>query len=176
MRIALVSDTRIPTLLARLPEELLRELRAVDAILHAGDIVARSVLDELEALAPTTAVQGNMDPPELKHILPDRAIVHWEGRTIGLKHGHQPHGVQSHYIDRSYDSTEMTVFFQLMAAQLPGAEIIVFGHFHRAVISHWHGILFINPGAVAASHGRSSFAILELGEIVTARIVELPSV
>ena len=33
--------------------------------------------------------------------------------------------------------------------------------------------LFINPGAVAPAHGRSSFAILELDEKVVPRIIEL---
>jgi uncharacterized protein len=174
MKIALIADTHIPTSLARLPDVLLKGLRGADAILHAGDIVAGSVLKELNAIAPTTAVFGNMDPPELARDLSDRVLDRWDGRTIGLKHGHQPHGVQSHYISQPYDSPAMTVFFQLMASQLPGAQIIVFGHFHRAVITTWHDILFINPGAVAPSHGGSSYAILELGEAVTARIVSLP--
>jgi len=49
----------------------------------------------------------------------------------------------------------------------------VFGHFHRAVITHWNDILFINPGAVSAVHGESSFTMLELGETATAGIVPL---
>ena len=67
----------------------------------------------------------------------------------------------------------MELFFQLMSAQLPEAEIIVFGHFHRAVITHWNDILFINPGAVSTVHGESSFAMLELGETINARIIDI---
>ena len=174
MKIALISDTHIPTSLARLPDALLEGLRGVDAILHAGDVVTHAVLDELNALAPTMAVSGNMDPPELARRLPAQKLVQWEGHTIGLHHGHQPHGVQAHYIDQPYDSPAMTVFFQLMASQLPGAQIIVFGHFHRAVVKTWHDILFVNPGAVAPSHGESSYAILELNEEITTRILSLP--
>ena len=173
MRIALVSDTHIPASLDRLPDGLLNQLAGVDAILHAGDIVSNDVLKTLVAIAPTTAVAGNMDPPEVASKLSDRELVPFEGRTIGLKHGHQPHGLQSHYIERPYDAPEMELFFQLMAVQLPAAEIIVFGHFHRPVITHWNDILFINPGAVAPSHGESSFAVLELGETVGASIVLL---
>jgi putative phosphoesterase len=173
MRIALISDTHIPTDLDRLPETFLRQIAGVDAILHAGDITSAHVLGALHAVAPTTAVAGNMDPPELARTLSDRELVHLEGRTIGLKHGHQPSKVQSHYIDKPYDSPEMAVFYQSMSAQLPDAEIILFGHFHRAVITHWNGILFINPGAVAPSHGVSSFAMLELGETVSARIIDI---
>ncbi|MCK4570695.1 YfcE family phosphodiesterase [Candidatus Bipolaricaulota bacterium] len=173
MRIALISDTHIPTNLDQLSDELLSKIDGVDAILHAGDIVSNNVLKTLAAIAPTTAVAGNMDPPEIADKLSDRELIRLGGRTIGLKHGHQPHEVQSHYIDRPYDSPEMELFFQLMASQLPDAEIIVFGHFHRPVITHWNGILFINPGAVAPSHGKSSFALLELGETVSARIIPL---
>ncbi len=173
MKIALISDTHIPTNLRQLPDELLRQIKGVDAILHAGDITSNHVLETLRAIAPTTAVAGNMDPPEVAGVLSDRELIQIEGRTIGLKHGHQPHGVQSHYIDRPYDSPEMELLFQLMSSQLPEAEIIVFGHFHRPVITHWNDILFINPGAVAPSNGKSSFAMLELSETVSAQIISL---
>ena len=175
MKIALISDTHIPASLSRLPDALLDQIAGVDAILHAGDIVTNDVLDTLNAIAPTTAVAGNMDPPEVAGMLSDRERIQVGGRTIGLKHGHQPHGVQSHYIGQLYDSPSMTVFFQLMATQLPGADIIVFGHFHRAVITHWNDITFINPGAVSPVHGACSFAMLELGETVDARIIDLHS-
>ena len=173
MRIALISDTHIPANLDRLPDTLLDQIAGVDVILHAGDIVSNDVLDTLRAIAPTTAVAGNMDPPEVSRHLSDRELVRLDGRTIGLTHGHRPHDVQSHYIGEPYDSPEMELFFQLMTSKLPGAEIIVFGHFHRAVITHWNDVLFINPGAVVPSHGGSSFAILELGDAVEARIVPL---
>lgn len=173
MKIALISDTHIPANLERLPDELLSQIDGVDAILHAGDIVSDDVLKTLAAIAPTTAVAGNMDPPEVAGKLSDRELIQLDGRTIGLKHGHQPNGAQSHYIGRPYDSPEMKVFFHMMAEQLSEAEIIVFGHFHRAVIKQWNHILFINPGAVAPTNGECTFAILELGETVNARIVPL---
>ncbi len=173
MRIGLVSDTHIPTQLDRLPAALLEHLAGVDAILHAGDIISQRVLDTLRTIAPTTAVAGNVDPPELTKSLADRQLLSLGGHTIGLKHGHQPHGVQSHYIGQSYESPAMDVFYQLMSSQLPGADIIVFGHFHKPVVKEWKGIMFINPGAVVPTHGRSSFALLELGNTVDARIVPL---
>lgn len=175
MRIALISDTHIPTSLARLPGDLLRQIEGVDAILHAGDITSEHMLDVLARIAPTTAVAGNMDPPEVAASLPDRKLLHLGGRTIGLKHGHQPHGIQSHYIGESYDAPEMAVFYQLMSSQLPGADIIVFGHFHRSVVKQRNGILFINPGAVAPSYGECSFAILHLDETVSVEIIPLAS-
>ena len=93
MRIALLSDTHVPTSLARLPEGLLARLEGVDAILHAGDLVSPSVVETLSDIAPTTAVAGNMDPPEVAHALPDRATLRLGGRSIGVKHGHQRHAL-----------------------------------------------------------------------------------
>ena len=175
MRIGLVSDTHIPTSLLRLPNELLAQLAGADAILHAGDLVCLSVLEQLSAIAPTTAVVGNMDPPEVALKLPDRATLDFGGRSIGLKHGHQPHSLQNRYIGLSYDAPEMELFYQAMAAQLPDAEVIVFGHFHAPVIKRWNDRLFVNPGAVVPTHGRSTFALLGIGTEVEARIVELSS-
>jgi uncharacterized protein len=173
MRIALLSDTHIPTNLDRLPESLLNQIAGVDAILHAGDIVSAPVLESLQSIAPTTAVAGNADPPETARTLSDQHLLKLGGHVIGLKHGHQPHGIQSHYIGQPYESHEMEVFYQLMSSQMPGADIIVFGHFHRSVIKRWNDILFINPGAVSGSRGESSFAMLELDETVSARIIPL---
>jgi len=175
MRIALISDTHVPTALADLPAALLSRIEGVDAILHAGDLVRASVVDTLRRIAPTTAVAGNMDPPEVAAALPDRTVVRLGGRAIGLKHGHQRHALQNRYIGRDYDAPEMDMFYQAMATQLPEAEIIVFGHFHAPVIKHWNDLLFINPGAVAPSRGRSTFALLDLDPEVRVQIIDLPA-
>lgn len=173
MRIALVSDTHVPTSLAQLPDGLAAHLRGVDAILHAGDLVCLDVVETLRRIAPTHAVAGNMDPPEVARVLPDRLALRFGGRSIGLKHGHQRHALQDRYIGRGYDAPETDLFYRAMAAQLPDAEILVFGHFHAPVIRRWEDRLFINPGAVAPSHGRSTLALLDLGVDVAARIVDL---
>lgn len=173
LRVGLLSDTHVPTGLPRLPEELLTKLVGVDCILHAGDLLAVDVLEALNAVAPTTAVTGNMDPPELARRLAPRELLHLAGRTVGLAHGHQPPSLQHQYIGRSYDSPEFDFFYQAMVAQLPGAEIIVFGHFHVPIVRVWHGVLFVNPGSIAPPHAGPTFALLDLGIGVTARIVPL---
>ena len=176
MRVALLSDTHVPTSLARLPERLLAHLSGVDAILHAGDLVSSSVVATLSDIAPTTAVAGNMDPPEVARALPDRLTLRFGNRWIGLQHGHQRHASQDRYIGLGYDASEMELFYQAMAVQLPDAEIVVFGHFHAPVVKHWNNRLFINPGAVAPTHGRSTFAFLEIGAEINVQIVELTDV
>ncbi len=174
MKIGLVSDTHVPTSLPRLPEALLARLEGVDAILHAGDLVQLRVIDVLHGIAPTTAVAGNMDPPEVARVLADSEIVRIGGRTIGLKHGHQPHALQNRYRGRGDDDPAMELFYQAMAAQLPDAEIVVFGHFHTPAVKRWRDRLFVNPGAVAPRRGRSTFALLDLANPLAVEFVTLP--
>ena len=173
MRIALISDTHVPQALPGLPEDLIEKLQGVDRILHAGDLANLGILERLCTIAPTTAVAGNIDPPEVKTKLHDREVLKLAGRTIGLAHGHQPHRLQDRYIGCDYDDAEFDLFYQTMADQLPNAEIIVFGHFHVPVVKNWNGIQFINPGSIAPPHTRPTFAMLELGDDVDVRIVEL---
>jgi len=174
IRIGLVSDTHVPVSLPSLPDPLLDGLAGVDLILHAGDLVSLGVLKQLEEIAPTRAVFGNMDPPEVKQKLNRQEMIEIAGRRIGLKHGDQRHALQRRYIALDYDAPEFGLFYQAMATQLPDCDIIVFGHFHRPLVKEWKGITFVNPGAVAPSHGRSTFAILELSDRVEAEIIELP--
>ena len=84
MKIALVSDTHVPASLPRLPDRLLEKLVGVDAILHAGDLVT---LEVLGAIAPTTAVVGNMDPPEVTRRLNTQETLKLGGRTIAKRLG-----------------------------------------------------------------------------------------
>jgi putative phosphoesterase len=168
VRVGVVSDTHVPDVLPGLPTSLRAALAGVDYIVHAGDLVALSVLDELEEVAPTAAVAGNCDAPEAARRLPPSAVFSLGGRRVSVHHGHQRHTLQNQYIGFGYDAPEFDIFYQAMAAQLPGSDVIVFGHFHTPIVREWHGILFVNPGSIAPPHSRPTYAILELGsEIAT---------
>jgi len=173
VRLALLADSHIPFQLPCLPEKLLERIAGVQLILHAGDLVTGRVLDELQSVAPTLAVAGNCDPRSLRHDLPERRTERLEEWTVGLAHGHQPHALQDRYIGHGYDDPAMALFYRLMREQLPEAEIIVFGHFHRPVVKRLQGVWFVNPGAVAPSYGRSTFALMTLGQDVSVEIVDL---
>ncbi len=70
MLVAVISDTHLPRSSRRIPEACLDRLGEADLILHAGDVVAASVLDELETLGPPVrAVRGNMDEPALRELV-----------------------------------------------------------------------------------------------------------
>lgn len=130
--VGLISDTHVPDRAARVPLGVFRVFRDVDYIVHAGDLVRLSVLDELEQLAPVLAVCGNMDGPEIRGKLPrlnSLKVLDW---TIGVTHNP----------GRMFGSGRMR-----QIAKMNGFNVLVYGHTHSSH-SKWDGeILFINPGS-----------------------------
>src|SRR4051812_50226029 len=87
MLIAVISDPHLPKGSRTLPPECVERLGAADLIVHAGDLVSVSFLDELRALGPPVeAVYGNIDEPALRELLPKERIVEAGGERIGLVH------------------------------------------------------------------------------------------
>jgi putative phosphoesterase len=85
-RIGVVSDTHCPEFAPSLPEALFAAFRGSDLILHAGDITEEATLEQLRAIAPVYAVQGNHDD----HLdLPRSRVIEAGGVRIGLTHGHR---------------------------------------------------------------------------------------
>jgi len=144
MRLGVIADTH-----GLLRPEVFEVFREVDHILHAGDVGPASLLTELQALAPVTAVYGNTDSLDLRQQLPQVATVELAGFEVVVTHGDQfgsptPEGVQSAF---------------------PTAEIIVFGHTHRPLLTLVDTVVTVmNPGG--AGHRRfnlpPSVGILEL--------------
>jgi predicted phosphodiesterase len=61
-------------------------LEGCHAILHAGDIGKPSVLEELGAIAPLTAIRGNVD--KWATDMPDTEVIEIEGRYLYVLHDH----------------------------------------------------------------------------------------
>jgi len=80
MRIGIVSDTH-----GLLRREVIEGLQGVDHIIHAGDIDKKEVLDELEKIAPVTAVRGNADKDWAVYV-PEKALLEFEGNKIYVIH------------------------------------------------------------------------------------------
>jgi putative phosphoesterase len=115
----------------RLPDECLRLLAESDLILHAGDVVAASVLEELRELAPVHAVHGNMDEPALKAALPETRVVEVEGARIGMIH--EP-GAAAGRAER-------------LAARFPDCLAVVYGHTHLPEVTRHGSVWILNPGS-----------------------------
>lgn len=155
MRVGVVSDTH-----GLLRPELLERLAGVEHILHAGDIGPAELLDELEAIAPVTAVWGNTDDWDVRRRVPEVARVELGGVAVVVVHGQQ------------FGSPTPAA----LAAAHPDAGLVVFGHSHQPGMERVGSTLALNPG----SAGRRRFqlpvtialATLERGE-VSADIVPL---
>ena len=84
MRLGIISDTH-----GLLRPEVFDVFREVDHILHGGDVGKWEVMIELQAIAPVTAVYGNVDPPEIRARLPQVATAELDGFAIVVTHGDQ---------------------------------------------------------------------------------------
>ena len=144
MRLGVISDTH-----GLLRPEVFDVFAGVDHILHGGDIGPVGLLDELQAIAPVTAVYGNTDDWALRARLPQVATVQLDGFEIVVTHGDQfgtptPHKLQ---------------------AAFPQAEIIVFGHTHRPLLTLVDVVVTVmNPGGAGRRRFDlpASVGILEL--------------
>lgn len=130
MRLGVIADTH-----GLLRPEVLDVFRDVDHILHAGDVGPLDLLTELEALAPVTAVYGNTDGWDVRARLPAVARVELDGFRVVVTHGDQ---LGSPTPDK-------------LQAAFPDAEILVFGHTHRPILTLVDVVVTVmNPGGAGA--------------------------
>ncbi len=159
-KVVAISDTHIPKVGSLLPPVLREAMREADLVLHAGDLVDLSVLEELRGLAPVEAVAGNMDYPAVKAVLPEQTVIEVEGKLIGLTHGWGPPlGIERRVLSR-----------------FSGVDVVVFGHTHAALVEERKGTLLVNPGTPTDRRfsKRLSYAVITVdGGRVSARIVWL---
>ena len=79
IRIGVIADTH-----GLFDPAIRRHFRGLDHILHAGDIGDRSVIEQLEQIAPVTVVSGNIDDGE-QGVFPSEAVIEVAGRRIGKR-------------------------------------------------------------------------------------------
>lgn len=160
--VGLISDTHVPKRAPRIPQRVFEIFQNVDFIIHAGDLVEMSVIDELEQIAPVLAVKGNMDNTEVSDALPDLnqlKIFDWK---IGVMHDPD---VLSGSDKMMYLAKENTF------------NVFVYGHTHSPRIK-WEGeTLLINPGSPtdpASFLSKPSVGLLQITKkAITPQIINL---
>jgi len=157
VRLGVIADTH-----GLLRPEVFQVFEEVDHILHAGDVGKPEILIDLEAIAPVTAVYGNVDPPEIRSRLPQVATAELDGFEIVVTHGDQ----------FGHPTPEK------LHAAFPRAEIIVYGHTHKALLELVDKtVTVMNPGGAGQARFdlKPSVGIMELepGIPPRARIVPL---
>jgi putative phosphoesterase len=133
MRLLLVADTHVPKRARDMPAVVWDEVARADVVLHAGDWVEPSLLDELEERAARlVACWGNNDGDELRRRLPERADVTLGGVRFTVVHETGASGGRE----------------ARMALLYPDTDVLVFGHSHIP----WDttaktGLRLLNPGS-----------------------------
>ncbi len=153
MRVGVISDTH-----GFFDSRVLAHFAGVEHIIHAGDIGNELILQRLQAIAPVTAVTGNVDwggPLDGEY---GRSIsMELGGCRIYITHiGNAPKKLIKHLPE-------------------PRPSIFIYGHSHIPALEQVEGVLFLNPGAAGKRRfGRMpSVALLELAAVPTAKLVTL---
>jgi len=147
--IGVISDTH-----GLLRPEAITGLRGVAMILHAGDIGKPEILDELNKIAPVTAVRGNNDTGDWARDIPDRRLIEIEGYSIYMLHDLKE-------LDVAHDAT--------------GVHVVIAGHSHKPLIENRNGILYLNPGSAGPRRFKLpvTIGLLTIDAGVSAEIVSL---
>jgi putative phosphoesterase len=161
--VGLISDTHIPTRANGIPKMVFKIFENVDFIIHAGDLVQLSVIDELEQLAPVLAVHGNMDGPEVSGALPKLNSLKIYGWKIGVMH--DPNTLSGRDKMREI-------------AKQHGFDAFVYGHTHNANIKSEGKIQYVNPGSatnpMASFTSKPSVALLKVTtKAITPEIIHI---
>ena len=134
MNIGVISDTH-----GLLRPEAVAALRGSDAILHAGDIGAPEILQQLEKIAPVYAIRGNIDVEPWAKTIPVTRTVELASQKFFLIHNRAE-----------------------LKKPPQGVTAIIFGHSHQSAIENTGDILYFNPG----SAGPRRFSLpISLGKI-----------
>jgi uncharacterized protein len=150
MLVGVISDTH-----GLLRPEAVSALRGVDHILHAGDVGDPAILDSLRAIAPLTAIRGNIDVSGACTQLPALEYVQLQGQNIYMLH--------------NLDELDLD-------PEAAGVSAIVAGHSHQAKVEWKKNILYFNPGSAGPRRFSApvSLGLLEItGGMLTPRHVDL---
>lgn len=127
-KIGLISDTH-----GLLRPEALEALKGCDHIVHAGDIEDQKILEQLSAIAPVSAVRGNMDQYPWAMDFPVRDMIEVCGLCLYVLH-------DLNTLDLDPKSA--------------GVDVVISGHTHRPHVHKNNGVWYVNPGC--AGYKRNS--------------------
>ena len=144
-KIGVISDTHIPASVQTFPPAVFRIFSGSNFIIHCGDAVDESAVNQLESIAPVYAVKGNMD--RYASDRPEKLVIQVnEKYVLCVSHGHgSPFGIKDSLISE----------FSYLKPDL-----LLFGHTHFPEISAYGGYRFLNPGSACCGRGGMNSAAL----------------
>jgi len=121
LRVGLIADTH-----GLLRPEATAFLAGSDHIVHAGDVGDPSILDTLEAIAPVTAIRGNVDMDAWAARLREAEMIRFGAIAVYVVH----------------DLAALAIDPRAL-----GIRVVVSGHSHKPLVVERHGVLYVNPGS-----------------------------
>jgi putative phosphoesterase len=158
-RIGVLSDTHIPVAAREIPRKAIELLNGVDLIVHTGDILQLTVLEELKKLAEVKAVCGNMDMQSVREKLPEIDTFEIQGFKVGIVHGSGPPcGIESR-----------------IRKKFAQVDVIIYGHSHSPKNEVIDDVLFFNPGSATNNFFApyNSFGILTIDKKIKGEIIKI---
>jgi putative phosphoesterase len=154
----LTSDTHVPTRAQDLPDKLWQAIDTADVVVHAGDWMAESLLDAVEARATRLiAVYGNNDGPAMRTRLPEVARADLDGVALAVVHETGP----------------ATGRERRCATRFPDCDLLVFGHSHIPWDSVApNGMRLLNPGS-PTDRRRQPYATYLTATITAGRVTDV---
>ncbi len=95
-------------------------------IIHAGDVGDPQILRTLSAIAPVTAIRGNVDKDAWAHKLAETEVLEIGGVSIYILH----------------DLAQLD-----LKPEAAGFAVVISGHSHRPNQEIRNGVLYFNPGS-----------------------------
>jgi putative phosphoesterase len=119
--VGVISDTH-----GLLRPEAVGALRGSEYIIHSGDLGDAEILKQLNAIAPVTAVRGNVDREPWARKLPETQVLEAGGMSIYILH---------------------SVADLDLKPEAAGFAAVVSGHSHIPKQEVRNGVLYFNPGS-----------------------------
>jgi putative phosphoesterase len=130
-------------------------LRGADRIIHAGDVGAPEILETLAAIAPVTAVRGNIDTSAWGRKLPETEVLEVDGVSIYVLH----------------DLSALD-----LKPEAAGFRVVISGHSHVPKQETRAGVLYFNPGSAGPRRFKLPVSVGRLnlsGDKIKAEIIAL---
>jgi hypothetical protein len=135
--------------------EAINALRGSDHIIHAGDVGDPAILDTVTALAPLTAIRGNIDKGPWARKLPETEVVELGGISIYVLH----------------DLGKLD-----LKPEASGFSAVISGHSHIPKQETRNGVLYFNPGSAGPRRFKLPICVGKLiveGKDVRAEIIKI---
>jgi putative phosphoesterase len=118
--------------------EAIEALRGAERIIHAGDVGAAEILDQLATIAPVTAIRGNVDKAAWARRLPEAEGVELGGVSIYVLH----------------DLARLD-----LKPEAAGFKVVISGHSHVPKRETRGGVLYFNPGSAGPRRFKSPVTV-----------------